>query len=81
MDKNEQYCINILPKVSRTFEPTIRKLPRPLILQLTVAYLLCRIADTIEDSVFLTIKQKQNLLGTYAGILVKENAAKELKNL
>jgi farnesyl-diphosphate farnesyltransferase len=79
MDKNEQYCIEMLPKVSRTFAPTIRKLPRPLILQLTVAYLLCRIADTIEDSVFLTIKQKQNLLGHYAGILSKENAATELK--
>ena len=79
MDKNEQYCINILPKVSRTFAPTIRKLPQPLILQLTVAYLLCRIADTIEDSAFLTIKQKQNLLGKYADILSKENAATELK--
>jgi farnesyl-diphosphate farnesyltransferase len=79
MDKNEQYCIQMLPRVSRTFAPTIRKLPRPLILQLTVAYLLCRIADTIEDSVFLTIKQKQNLLGEYAGILIKENATNELK--
>jgi farnesyl-diphosphate farnesyltransferase len=69
----------MLPKVSRTFAPTIRKLPRPLILQLTVAYLLCRIADTIEDSALLTIKQKQNLLGEYAGILVKENAGNELK--
>jgi farnesyl-diphosphate farnesyltransferase len=79
MDKNEQYCIKMLPKVSRTFAPTIRKLPRPLFLQLTVAYLLCRIADTIEDSVTLTIKQKQNLLQQYADILVKENAANELK--
>jgi farnesyl-diphosphate farnesyltransferase len=79
MDKNKQYCINILPKVSRTFAPTIRQLPRPLVLQLTVAYLLCRIADTIEDSEILTIKQKQNLLEQYADILVRENAVNERK--
>ena len=79
MDKNEQYCIKILPKVSRTFAPTIRKLPRPLVLQLTVAYLLCRIADTIEDNVILTIKQKQNLLEQYADILVRKNPNNEQK--
>ena len=79
MDKNEQYCINMLPKVSRTFAPTIRQLPRPLVLQLTVAYLLCRIADTIEDSEILNIKQKQNLLEQYADILVRENAVNERK--
>jgi farnesyl-diphosphate farnesyltransferase len=79
MDKNERYCIKMLPKVSRTFAPTIQKLPRALVLQLTVAYLLCRIADTIEDSEILTIKQKQNLLEQYADILVRENAANELK--
>jgi farnesyl-diphosphate farnesyltransferase len=79
MDKNERYCFKMLPKVSRTFAPTIQKLPRALVLQLTVAYLLCRIADTIEDSEILTIKQKQNLLEQYADILVRENAANELK--
>jgi farnesyl-diphosphate farnesyltransferase len=79
MDKNEQYCINMLPKVSRTFAPTIQKLPRPLVLQLTVAYLLCRIADTIEDSAILTIKKKQKLLGHYADLLVRENAPNTLQ--
>lgn len=79
MDKNEQYCINILPKVSRTFAPTIQKLPHPLVLQLTVAYLLCRIADTIEDNVILTIKQKQRLLEQYADVLVREKASNGLK--
>ena len=78
MDKNEQYCIKILPKVSRTFAPTIQRLPRALFLQATVAYLLCRVADTIEDSEILTIKQKQNVLKKYANILEKENAAVEL---
>ncbi len=78
MDKNEQFCIKILPKVSRTFAPTIQRLPRQLFLQVTVAYLLCRVADTIEDNVIFTIKQKQNLLEEYAEILERENATREL---
>ena len=78
MDKNEEYCINILPKVSRTFAPTIQRLPRQLFLQATVAYLFCRVADTIEDSEILDIKQKQNLLKQYAHILEREHATREL---
>jgi farnesyl-diphosphate farnesyltransferase len=78
MDKNEQYCIEVLPKVSRTFAPTIQRLPRALFLQATVAYLLCRVADTIEDSEILTIKQKQRLLEKYAHILEREHATPEL---
>jgi farnesyl-diphosphate farnesyltransferase len=77
MDKNEQYCIKILPKVSRTFAPTIQRLPRALFLQATVAYLLCRVADTIEDSEILTIRQKQRLLEQYAHILEREHATQE----
>ena len=38
------YCTQILSKVSRTFAPTIRMLPKRLYLPVTVAYLLCRIA-------------------------------------
>jgi farnesyl-diphosphate farnesyltransferase len=78
MDKNKEYCIKILPKVSRTFAPTIQRLPRALFLQATVAYLLCRVADTIEDSEILTIKQKQRLLEKYAHILEREHATHEL---
>ncbi|MFU8831083.1 MAG: squalene/phytoene synthase family protein, partial [Wenzhouxiangella sp.] len=39
----------ILPGVSRTFALTIPCLPEPLKIAVTNAYLLCRIADTIED--------------------------------
>ena len=39
----------MLPRVSRTFALNIPTLPAPLDLVVTVAYLLCRIADTIED--------------------------------
>lgn len=39
----------ILPQVSRTFALTIPQLPAALRTTVTSAYLLCRIADTIED--------------------------------
>jgi farnesyl-diphosphate farnesyltransferase len=43
------YQDQILPHVSRTFALTIPQLPAALRTSVTNAYLLCRIADTIED--------------------------------
>ena len=43
------YQDEILPHVSRTFALTIPELPAALRIPVTNAYLLCRIADTIED--------------------------------
>lgn len=43
------YQDEILPHVSRTFALTIPQLPGALRVSVTNAYLLCRIADTIED--------------------------------
>jgi farnesyl-diphosphate farnesyltransferase len=43
------YCRSILPHVSRTFALTIPVLREPLRIQVAVSYLLCRIADTVED--------------------------------
>jgi farnesyl-diphosphate farnesyltransferase len=48
----------ILPQVSRTFALTIPQLPESLVLVVSNAYLLCRIADTIEDDSLLTSEQK-----------------------
>ena len=61
-----EFCINTLPKVSRTFAPTIRMLPKKLNVPVTVAYLLCRIADTIEDESSISSEEKQKLLHHYA---------------
>lgn len=49
----------LLPGVSRTFALTIPQLPDPLRTSVTNAYLLCRIADTIEDEPTLNARQKQ----------------------
>ena len=46
---DEVYQDRILPHVSRTFALTIPQLPPALRTPVTNAYLLCRIADTIED--------------------------------
>jgi farnesyl-diphosphate farnesyltransferase len=43
-------CWEMLPEVSRSFALVIRWLPRPVDDAVMVSYLLCRIADTIEDS-------------------------------
>jgi len=48
-DSDEAYQDRILPQVSRTFALTIPQLPPSLRGPVTSAYLLCRIADTIED--------------------------------
>jgi farnesyl-diphosphate farnesyltransferase len=48
----------ILPKVSRTFALTIPQLPPALRQVVANAYLLCRIADTIEDEPALSVEQK-----------------------
>ena len=53
-----EYQDNILPGVSRTFALTIPVLPGDLSRVVTNAYLLCRLADTIEDDVGLTDVQK-----------------------
>ena len=39
----------------------------------TVAYLLCRIADTVEDSDGLSIDEKKDMLTVYANIFVKDD--------
>ena len=52
---DEDYQNRILPHVSRTFALTIPQLPPALRTPVTNAYLLCRIADTIEDEVDLSV--------------------------
>ena len=46
---DEAYQDQVLPHVSRTFALTIPQLPADLSRAVTNAYLLCRVADTIED--------------------------------
>ena len=49
-----RFCEAILPRVSRTFAIGIRVLPGDLGRAVLTAYLICRIADTVEDAPDMT---------------------------
>ncbi len=55
------FCHRILPDVSRTFALNIPVLPPPLRDAVCCAYLLCRIADTIEDAPRLSAPARDGL--------------------
>lgn len=57
--QDEQFQQHILQGVSRTFALTIPQLPGPLSRAVSNAYLLCRIADTIEDDAGLGFEDKR----------------------
>ena len=58
----ERFGRGILPAVSRTFALSIRVLPGELGRAVLAAYLLCRIADTLEDEPALPAADKAALL-------------------
>lgn len=66
------FCAAMLPKVSRTFAICIRLLPRDLEHAVLVAYLLCRVADTIEDTASLPSETKDRLFTAFRAALGPE---------
>jgi farnesyl-diphosphate farnesyltransferase len=66
---DEAYQDRILPHVSRTFALTIPQLPPSLRTPVTSAYLLCRIADTIEDEPALSPDATLALLQRYVAVV------------
>ena len=60
---------DILQGVSRSFALTIPQLPKPLRECVTIAYLLCRIADTIEDEVTLSAMEKKVFFQEFTDLL------------
>jgi farnesyl-diphosphate farnesyltransferase len=59
----------ILQGVSRTFALTIPQLPAPLSTTVGNAYLLCRIADTIEDDKHLPLAVKRAFADRFIGVV------------
>lgn len=59
----------ILPRVSRTFALTIPLLPRDLAVTVANAYLLCRIADTIEDEPALSAAEKRRFSRRFIAVV------------
>lgn len=73
------FCKDMLPKVSRTFAICIRLLPKELEHSVLIAYLLCRIADTIEDTTSLPREEKCRLLDDFSRCI--ENGALDVPQL
>lgn len=70
-DKADAFQRAILPKVSRTFALTIPQLPEVLRRVVTNAYMLTRIADTIEDEPVFSVEQKCRYLDVLSDVVNK----------
>jgi len=71
----ERYQDAILPGVSRTFALTIPQLPPPLYRAVANGYLLCRIADTIEDEEALAPPVKRRFHDRFIRVVEGNEAA------
>jgi len=76
----DTFCEEILPAVSRTFAVGIRLLPGELRAAVRDAYLLCRIADTVEDAPNLGADEKASLLDGFAACLTDPSAIGSLRS-
>ena len=64
MMEDWEYCREMLPKVSRTFALNISVLEGDLHRSILIAYLFCRIVDTVEDAARLDPVHAQSLYTT-----------------
>jgi farnesyl-diphosphate farnesyltransferase len=75
LDPDAAYCEAILPRVSRTFALSIEALPDGLREPVRVAYLLCRVLDTVEDEPRLGHAARQALFDAFEVQLVDDMVA------
>jgi len=73
-ESSAHFCWRVLANVSRSFAVVIRELPGGLNDAVMVSYLLCRIADSVEDS-SLSLARKQEQLRRLPKVLDDENGA------
>jgi farnesyl-diphosphate farnesyltransferase len=59
------WCYDAVEDVSRTFALTVAELDEPMSREICVGYLLCRIADTVEDAGHVPGAAKRELLERY----------------
>ncbi|MBX3158524.1 MAG: squalene/phytoene synthase family protein [Deltaproteobacteria bacterium] len=68
-DDDITYCRHALGEVSRTFALPIAMLPEPLSTAVSCGYLLCRIADTIEDHPGIALDERDRMFGVFLDVL------------
>ena len=78
--RDEQYQEHILQEVSRTFALTIPQLPPALRKTISNAYLLCRIADTIEDDNALSSEQTRKFSNLFIEVVAGNFSAEKFAN-
>ncbi len=78
-EADEAYQEHILQYVSRTFALTIPQLPAELSRVVSNAYLLCRIADTVEDDNAVNSEQTRRLAYMFAQVVAGNLPAKEFQ--
>ena len=71
----------LLVRSSRTFAVGIQILPRPLRTEVTVAYLLLRVSDYMEDSRELRAREKVAMLGSWRRVLAGDGERQPLIEL
>jgi farnesyl-diphosphate farnesyltransferase len=70
---DREWCHSTVQDVSRTFALTIDALEEPMASRICVGYLLCRVADTIEDAGSIPPEAQTSLLRTYDRALDPES--------
>jgi len=79
-EADKTYQEHILQHVSRTFALTIPQLPAELRRVVSNAYLLCRIADTVEDDNAVNSEQTRRLADMFAQVVAGNVPAKEFSD-
>jgi len=69
-----EWCYDAVQDVSRTFAITIAELEEPMARDVCVGYLVCRVADTIEDDARIPPEEKASLLRSYRRALDSDHA-------
>jgi farnesyl-diphosphate farnesyltransferase len=64
-DPDLAWCYEVVTEVSRTFAITVSELDEPMARDVCVGYLVCRVADTVEDDPRIPSGEKARLLRTY----------------
>jgi farnesyl-diphosphate farnesyltransferase len=64
-DVDEAWCHEAVQGVSRTFALTVDVLEEPMSTHICLGYLLCRVADTVEDAGHIPPAKQAQLLRTY----------------
>ena len=72
-DPDLAWCHEAVQGVSRTFALTVDVLEEPMSSYICVGYLVCRIADTVEDAEHIPPEEQARLLRLYEGALEPED--------